>query len=84
MKRAKAIVGIGIGIVLGTYYFDMLIRIYGKVQFFLFLTPFKYINLDVFSENYGFDTWRLLFFFGASSTLIVLSYVFYKKKDILI
>jgi len=84
MKRAKAIVGIGIGIVLGTYYFDMLIRISGKVQFLLYLTPFKYINLDVFSDDYGFDGWRLIFFFGATITLIVLSYLFYKKKDILI
>jgi ABC-2 type transport system permease protein len=84
MKRAKAIVGIGIGIVLGSYYFDMLIRISGKLQFLLYLTPFKYINLDVYSDNYGFDGWRLLFFGGTSISLIVLSYLFYKKKDILI
>jgi ABC-2 type transport system permease protein len=84
LKRAKAIIGIGIGIVLGTYFFDMMIRIYGKVQFLLYLTPFKYINLEAHAQDYGFDAWRLIFFLGASGILIILSYVFYKKKDILV
>lgn len=84
MKRAKAITGIGIGIVLGTYFFDMMIRTSGKVQFLLYFTPYKYLNLDVLSEDYGFEAWRLLFFFGTSGLLIFLSYYFYKKKDILV
>ncbi len=84
MKRAKAIIGIGIGIVLGTYFFDMMIRISDNVQFLLYLTPFKYMNLEAHSQDYGFDAWRLIFFLGASGILIILSYVFYKKKDILV
>lgn len=84
MKRAKAIVGIGIGIVLGSYLFDMTIRISDRVQFLLYLTPFKYLDLNILSEDYGFDAWRLLFFFGASGVLILFSYVVYRKKDILI
>ena len=84
MRRAKAIAGIGIGIVLGTYFFDMMIRISNRFQFLLYLTPFKYVDIDVLSEDYGFDAWRLMFFLGTSGILIVLSYVFYKKKDILI
>ncbi|UCE19499.1 MAG: ABC transporter permease subunit [Gemmatimonadota bacterium] len=84
MKRAKAITGIGIGIVLGTYFFDMMIRIFGRVQFLLYLSPFKYINLKAHSPDYGFDAWRLIYFFGMSCLLIMLSYVFYRKKDILV
>jgi len=84
MKRAKPITGIGIGIVLGTYFFDMMIRTSGKVQFLLYFTPFKYLNLDVLSKDYGFEAWRLLFYFGTSGLLIFLSYYFYKKKDILV
>jgi len=84
MKRAKAITGIGIGIVLGTYFFDVMIRVFGKAQFLLYLTPFKYINLEAHSPNYGFDAWRLIYFFGISGLLIMLSYVFYCKKDILV
>jgi len=84
MKRAKAITGIGIGIVLGTYFFDVMIRVFGEVQFLLYLTPFKYINLEAHSPNYGFDAWRLIYFFGISGLLIILSYVFYRRKDILV
>ena len=84
MKRAKAITGIGIGIVLGTYFFDVMIRVLGKVQFLLYLTPFKYINLEAHSPDYGFDAWRLIYFIGISGLLIILSYVFYCKKDILV
>ena len=84
MKRAKAITGIGIGIVLGTYFFDMMIRIFGKAQFLLYLSPFKYINLDAHSPNYGFDAWRLIYFIGTSGLLIILSYVIYRRKDILV
>jgi len=84
MKRAKAITGIGIGIVLGTYFFDVMIRVFGKVQFLLYLTPFKYINLEAHAPNYGFDAWRLIYFIGFSGLLIMLSYVFYRRKDILV
>ena len=84
MKRAKAITGIGIGIVLGTYFFDVMIRVFGKVQFLLYLTPFKYINLEAHSPDYGFDAWRLIYFIGITGLLIILSYVFYRRKDILV
>ena len=84
MKRAKAITGIGIGIVLAAYFFDVLIRIFGKVQFLLYFTPFKYINLEAHSPDYGFDAWRLIYFFGISGLLILLSCIFYSKKDILV
>jgi len=84
MKRAKAITGIGIGIVLGTYFFDVMIRVFGKVQFLLYLTPFKYINLEAHSPNYGFDAWRLIYFIGISGLMIILSYVSYRRKDILV
>ena len=84
MKRAKAIVGIGIGIVLGTYFFDVMIRVFGEVQFLLYFTPFKYINLEAHSPDYGFDAWRLIYFIGISGLLISLSYVLYRRKDILV
>lgn len=84
MKRAKAITGIGIGIVLGTYLFDVMIRVFGGVQFLLYLTPFKYINLEAHTPDYGFDAWRIIYFIGFSGLLIVLSYVFYRRKDILV
>ena len=84
MKRAKAITGIGIGIVLGTYFFDVMVRVFGKVQFLLYLTPFKYIDLEAHTPDYGFEAWRLIYFIGISGLLIILSYVIYRRKDILV
>jgi ABC-2 type transport system permease protein len=84
MKRAKAITGIGIGIVLGTYFFDVIFRVLNEVQFLLYLTPFKYININAYLPDYGFDVWRLIYFVGTSGLLIILSYVFYRRKDILV
>jgi len=84
MKRAKAVIGLGIGIVLGTYFFDMMLRISDKVKFLLYFTPYKYMDLQAFAKDYGFETWRLLFFFGVSGLLIMLSFLFYRRKDILV
>jgi ABC-2 type transport system permease protein len=84
MKRAKAITGVGIGIVLGTYFFDVMIRVFAEVQFLLYLTPFKYINLEAHSPDYGFDAWRLIYFIGISGLMIILSFVCYRRKDILV
>jgi len=84
MKRAKAITGIIIGIVMGAYFLDMILRISDKVQFLLFFTPFHYMNLDVLSPGYGLDAWRVYTLIGTSAVLIALTYLFYRRKDILI
>ncbi len=84
MKRAKTITGVGIGIVLSTYFFDVMIRVFGEVQFLLYLTPFKFINLEAHAPDYSFDAWRIIYFLGFSGLLVLLSYMFYRKKDILV
>ncbi|MFQ5604592.1 MAG: ABC transporter permease subunit [bacterium] len=84
MKRAKAVIGIGIGIVLGAYLFDMMFRISDRWPALLYFTPFKYMNLEVLAPDYGFDLWRLMVLFGISGGLIFLSFLFYRKKNILI
>lgn len=84
MKKAKSALMIGIGIVMGSYIFDMVIRITDKVQFLSYLTPFKYMRIDVISPDYKLDLWRLLVLFGASLILIILSFLRYRRKDILI
>ena len=41
-------------------------------------------NLEAHSPDYSFDAWRLIYFIGFSGLLIMLSYVFYRRKDILV
>ena len=84
MKRAKAIIGTGIIIVMSSYFFDMIIRISDNFKFLLYLTPFKYLDLNILTQNYDFEAWRLLVFIGSSGLLVFLSFMFYRRKDILI
>jgi len=73
MKRAKSNIGIGIGIVLGAYFFDMILRVSNKLTFLLYITPFKYIDLETYRQDYRFEAWRLIVLIGATLLLIWLS-----------
>lgn len=84
MKKAKTSVMTGVGIVMGSYMFDMMIRITDKAQFLSYLTPFKYMNIDAISPDYRFEAWRVLVLLGASAVLISMSIFRYRRKDILI
>lgn len=84
MKRAKAIIGPAIGIVMFMFMFDMIIKITSQAQFLLYLTPFKYVNTNVMTSGYHLEFWRPGILFGLSLILIFLSYFVYRKKDILI
>lgn len=84
MKRAKAIIGPAIGIVMFMYMFDIILRITDKAQFLLYITPFKYMNIDVLTSDYHMEWWRPGVMAGASLLMILGSYFFYRRKDILI
>ncbi len=84
MKRAKAIIGPAIGIVLFLYMFDMILRITTKAQFLLYLTPYKYINIDLLASDYHMEWWRIGILAGAIGILMAFSYLFYRRKDILL
>jgi len=84
MKKAKSSLMVGVGIVMGSYLFDMIIRITDKVQFLAYMTPFKYMNIDAISPGYGLEPWRVFVLFGISGILIAFCFVGYRRKDILI
>ncbi len=82
MRRGKPGAGIGIGIVLGYYLLDMLLKIYGKADFLLYLTPFHYINLDVTLPGYRLEAWRILIPLAASILMVIVVYGRFRRKDI--
>ncbi len=84
MKRAKFIMGVSVGIVMGCYIIYILLKITIKAQFLTYITPFKYIDIEVIKADYGLEAWRILVIGLASAILIYLSFFFYRKKDILI
>lgn len=84
VKRGKSSVGIGVGIIAAAYLFDMIIKIYGKADFLLYLTPFKYIDLQLTRPDYHLEGWRILIPLAVSIILIAGTYIFYRRKDILV
>lgn len=83
-KRGRAVTGVCIGIVVGSYFIDALSKISRKVDYIGYISPFKFVNTDVLSNTYKLDWWRILYFVGISAVLFILSYNIFKKKDILI
>lgn len=84
MKRARSIVGPAIAIVIFMYMFDTVLRITDKAQFLLYFTPFKYMNIELLSENYRLEWWRLGVLAGVSILLAGFSNLIYRRKDILL
>ena len=82
MKRAKPVTTLNIGLVLIFYFIFSLSKITESGSKIGYLSPFKYVNVDVSNPAYGVEVWRLGFFIGISVLLILISYGIYKKKDI--
>jgi len=82
VKRPKPITTFGIGLVLIFYFIYTLSKITESVSDIGYLSPFKYVNVDVINPAYRLDFWHLLYFTGISLLLIRFSYRLYNRKDI--
>ena len=82
VKRAKPITVFSIAIVLIFYFIFSLSKITESGSKIGYLSPFKYVNVEVSNPAYGLDIWRLTYFIGISVSLTLLSYLIYKRKDI--
>ncbi len=84
IKRGRPITNILIGIVFGGYLIDILSQISASTEKFGYLSPFKFMDTGILRPDYGLELWRVLYFLGLSLVFITLTFVVYKKKDILI
>ena len=84
VKRAKPITTFSIGLVLIFYFIYSLSKITESAAKIGFLSPFKYVNVDVINPAYKLDICNLSYFIGISLLLTGLSYRLYKRKDIYI
>jgi ABC-2 type transport system permease protein len=82
VKRPKPITTFSIGIVLILYFVLTISRITPSGEKFGYISPFKYVNVNVLSPGYGIDFGHLLYFVGSSVVLTTLAYQIYKRKDI--
>jgi hypothetical protein len=83
MKRSKPVTFFCIGIVLVFYFLYSISRIPGINGDFGYLSPFKWVNVEVLSSSYSFELKRVAAFSGISIFFIMLSGFLYRRKDIL-
>jgi len=84
IKRGRPITNLSIGIIVGAYFIDILSRVTPSADKFGYLSPFKFVDAGVLRPDYAIVGWRVLYFLAVSLVLITLTFVLYKKKDILV
>ena len=82
VKRAKPVTTFSIGLVLIFYFIYSLSKITESAAKIGFLSPFKYVNVDVINPAYRLDVINLCFFIGTSLLLTTLSFILYRRRDI--
>lgn len=83
MKRARPVTFFSVGLVLVFYFYYSISRMSGVDGNFGYLSPFKWVNIEVLSSSYGLEFWRIAGFFVSTAILILFSDFIYRKKDIL-
>ena len=84
IKRGRPTTNISIGIIIGGYFIDAASKITPSLDKIGYLSPFKFVDSSVLSPDYRLMWWRLLYFLGISLLFYILTFIYYKKKDILI
>ena len=82
VKRAKPITTFCIGLVLVFYFIFTISKITESAAKIGYLSPFKYVNMEVINPAYKLDLWNLSYFIGISLVLLGISYRLYNRKDI--
>jgi len=83
MKRARPITSFCVALVMVLYFLYTISRMSGVDGTFGYLSPFKWVNVDVLSPSYGIEFGRTLAFLGTTLLLILASGLLYRRKDIL-
>jgi ABC-2 type transport system permease protein len=84
IQKSKSLSGISIIIVVAAYFIDSLSKITPDIRWIGYISPFRFVNTDVFTAEYGLDWWRIAYFVGLSTVCIVVALHRYKRKDILL
>jgi len=83
VRRAKPITTFSIGLVLILYFIYTLSKITEGASKIGFLSPFSFADTNAIDPAYSLNGWHLAYFIGISLLLIGISYLVYKRKDIL-
>jgi ABC-2 type transport system permease protein len=83
IKRARPITSFSVGLVMVMYFVYTISRMSGIDGSFGYISPFKWVNINVLSPGFGFDLMRVAAFLGTSVLLVFLAGTAYRRKDIL-
>jgi ABC-2 type transport system permease protein len=82
IKRPKPITTFTIGLVLILYFIYTISKITESISKIGYLSPFKFVSVDVINPSYSLSIWNLFYFIGISFFLTAIAYRLYKRKDI--
>ncbi len=82
VKRPRPITTLGIGMVLFLYFIFTLSKITEGASRIGYISPFKYVNMEVTSPAYHLELWNVMYFVGFTLLLTAISYRIYCRKDI--
>jgi len=84
MKRGRQVLGISIGITIAAFFIDSITRVASDTEALGYISPFKFVNINVTNPAYGLDWWRIAYFVALSLVLVISALIIYRKKDILV
>jgi ABC-2 type transport system permease protein len=82
VRRPRHITTFSIGLVLFFYFIYTISKITESVSKIGYLSPFKYVRMDVINPAYKLDFWHLVYFVGISLLLTGVACRIYIRKDI--
>jgi ABC-2 type transport system permease protein len=83
VRRARPVTSFCVALVMVFYFIYTISRISGVEGKFGYISPFKWVNVDVLSPSYGMDPLRFTAFAGTTVLILFLAWLIYGKKDIL-
>lgn len=82
VKRARPITTLSIGLVLILYFIFTISNITESLSGIGYISPYKFVNLDVLDPNYSIELLSIIYFTGLSIFLTIISFRLYGRKDI--
>jgi len=83
VKSARPVTFFCVGLIMVFYFIFTISRITGVNGDFGYISPFKWVNVNVLDPSYGIELWRIGLFALLCLVLILAARFVYKKKDIL-
>jgi ABC-2 type transport system permease protein len=83
-RRPRPVTFLSIGVVLIFYFIDTISKISQDISMLGYLSPFRYVDVNVIAKGYHLNLLHFAYFAGLSSIMLVISWLLYRKREIYI